>query len=223
MQLRQQGMSLELYTQYTGMTMENVQEHFKGQAETSVKGSLALEAIAKAEAIEVTDEYVEEELKKMSEAALVRRARERLLYSLDRRLHSEKELREKLRQNYPPHIIDAAIDELSRLGLVNDEAFARAFAEQRLHINKKGPYAIVSELILKGVDKQLARIIVDELTSDCDDEYTAALAVAEKYKKDLDTPKGKQRLYGALARRGFSYSVVKRVMQETADITYFEE
>jgi len=66
MQLRQQGMSLELYTQYTGMTMENVQEHFKGQAETSVKGSLALEAVAKAEAIEVTDEYVEEELKKMA-------------------------------------------------------------------------------------------------------------------------------------------------------------
>ena len=66
MQLRQQGMSLELYNQYTGMTMENVQEHFKGQAETSVKGTLALEAIAKAEKIEVTDEYVEEELKKMA-------------------------------------------------------------------------------------------------------------------------------------------------------------
>lgn len=165
----------------------------------------------------------EAELKKLSEAALIRRARERLLYSLDRRLHSEKELRQKLRQNYPPHIIDAAIAELTRLGLVNDEAFARAFAEQRLHVNKKGPYAIVSELVLKGVDKQVARKIVDELTDDSDDEYKAALSVAEKYKKDLDTPKGKQRLYGALARRGFSYSVVKRVMQEAADITYFED
>ena len=173
--------------------------------------------------IEVGIQIDEAELKKLSEAALIRRARERLLYSLDRRLHSEKELRAKLRQTYPPQIIDAAIGELKRLGLVDDEAFARAFAEQRLHINKKGPYAIVSELILKGVDKQLARIIVDELTSDCDDEYTAALAVAEKYKKDLDTLKGKQRLYGALARRGFSYSVVKRVMQEICDVTYFEE
>ena len=67
MQLRQQGMSLELYGQYTGMTMENVQQHFKGQAETSVKGSLALEAIAKKEKIEVTDEYVEAEIAKMAE------------------------------------------------------------------------------------------------------------------------------------------------------------
>lgn len=173
--------------------------------------------------IEVGAQIDEQEIKKLSEAALIRRARERLLYSLDRRLHSEKELREKLRQNYPPHIIDAAIDELSRLGLVDDEAFARAFAEQRLHINKKGPYAIVSELILKGVDKMLARRVVDELTSDCDDEYNAALSVAEKYKKDLDTPKGKQRLYAALARRGFGYSVVKRVMQEVCNVTYYED
>ena len=173
--------------------------------------------------IEVGAQIDEAELKKLSEAALVRRASERLLYSLDRRLHSEKELREKLRQNYPLHIIDAAIDELSRLGLVNDEAFARAFAEQRLHINKKGPYAIVSELVLKGVDKMLARRVVDELTCESDDEYTAALAVAEKYKKDLDTPKGKQRLYGALARRGFSYSIVKKVMNEMAKVTYYED
>ncbi|MBQ7799071.1 MAG: regulatory protein RecX [Oscillospiraceae bacterium] len=173
--------------------------------------------------IEVGAQIDEQQIKTLSEAALVRRARERLLYSLDRRLHSEKELREKLRQNYPPQIIDAAINELSRLGLVDDEAFARAFAEQRLHINKKGPYAIVSELILKGVDKMLARRVVDELTSDCDDEYTAALSVAEKYKKDLDTPKGKQRLYAALARRGFGYSVVKRVMQEVCNVTYYED
>lgn len=173
--------------------------------------------------IEVGAQIDEQQIKTLSEAALIRRARERLLYSLDRRLHSEKELREKLRQNYPPQIIDAAINELSRLGLVDDEAFARAFAEQRLHINKKGPYAIVSELILKGVDKMLARRVVDELTSDCDDEYTAALSVAEKYKKDLDTPKGKQRLYAALARRGFGYSVVKKVMQEVCNVTYYED
>ena len=139
--------------------------------------------------IEVGAEIDEEELKKMSEAALVRRARERLLYSLDRRLHSEKELRDKLRQNYPPHIIDAAI----------------------------------SELIIKGVDKQLARSVVDELTCESDDEYKSALAVAERYKKDLSDPKGKQRLYGALARRGFSYSVVKRVMQEICNVTYYED
>ena len=67
MQLRQQGMSLDLYAKYTGMTPDSLQANFKGQAETSVKSSLALDEIAKAEKIEATDEEVEEELKKLAE------------------------------------------------------------------------------------------------------------------------------------------------------------
>ena len=66
MQLRQQGMSLELYTKYTGTTIDTMKEHFKSQAEISVKGSLALDAIAKAENIEVTDDDIEAEFLKMS-------------------------------------------------------------------------------------------------------------------------------------------------------------
>ena len=66
MQLRQQGMSLEMYTQYTGMTIDSMKEHYKTQAEASVKGSLALDAIAKAEKIEATDADVDAELEKMA-------------------------------------------------------------------------------------------------------------------------------------------------------------
>ena len=163
-------------------------------------------------------------LSSLDEAAQVRRARERLLYSLDRRLHSEKELRQKLFRDYPPKIIDAAIDELKKLGLVDDRAFALWFADQRKRVNKKGPYAVRQELILKGVSKDVAREAVDEAFSDEDDELASALAVAEKYKNDLDTPKGKNRLYGALARRGFGYGVIKKVMQTLcSDLEYFEE
>ena len=163
-------------------------------------------------------------LSSLDEAAQVRRARERLLYSLDRRLHSEKELRQKLFRDYPPKIIDAAIDELKKLGLVDDRAFAIWFADQRKRVNKKGPYAVMRELVLKGVSKDVAREAVDEAFSDEDDEFASALAVAEKYKNDLDTPKGKNRLYGALARRGFGYGVIKKVMQTLcSDLEYFEE
>ena len=57
------------------------------------------------------DEIEASLLSSLDEAAQVRRARERLLYSLDRRLHSEKELRQKLFRDYPPKIIDAAIND----------------------------------------------------------------------------------------------------------------
>lgn len=164
------------------------------------------------------------ELSELSSAALVRRARERLLYSLDRRLHSEKELRQKLRQDYPPHIIDLAIDELAGLGLVDDKAFAKAFAEQRLRVNKKGPYAILQELYQKGIDRETAKEVIDELFAEGDGQLEAARAVSGKYLKNIDTPQGKQRLYAALARRGFNYSVIKQVMREVChNLEEFEE
>ncbi len=67
MQLRQQGMSLDLYSKYTGMTVDSMQDHFKSQAESSVKGTLALSEIAKAEKVEVSEAELEEELKKLAE------------------------------------------------------------------------------------------------------------------------------------------------------------
>lgn len=162
-------------------------------------------------------EIGEEEIPELSKSVLVRRARERLLYALDRRLHSEKELREKLKRDYPPDIIDAAIYELDSLGLINDEAFSRAFCEHRKESLKKGPYAIRQELILKGVSRDIIDIVLDDFFCDEDDEFESAKQVAAKYQNDLDTPKGRQRLFAALTRKGFSYSVIKRVMRALCD------
>ena len=54
-----QGMSLEMYMQYTGQTPETFREQFKEQAEQQLSGSLVLEAIAKKEGIEAGPEEVE--------------------------------------------------------------------------------------------------------------------------------------------------------------------
>lgn len=162
-------------------------------------------------------EIGEDEIPELSKSVLVRRARERLLYALDRRLHSEKELREKLKRDYPPDIIDAAIGELDSLGLINDEAFARAFCEHRKESLKKGPYAIRQELILKGVSRDIIELVLDEIFCDEDSEFESAKEAARKYQNDLDSPKGRQRLFAALTRKGFSYSVIKRVMHSLCD------
>lgn len=163
------------------------------------------------------NEIGEEEIPELSKSVLARRARERLLYALDRRLHSEKELREKLKKDYPPDIIDAAISELDSLGLIDDETFAKAYCEHRKDSLKKGPYAIRQELILKGVDRDIIEEVLSEVFSDEDEEISGAREVAKKYQKDLDTPKGKQRLFAALTRKGYSYATVKKVMREMCD------
>ncbi|WP_379696822.1 trigger factor [Mediterraneibacter gnavus] len=65
--IQQQGLTVEQYFQFTGMTAEKMMEEMRPQAEKSIKTRLVLEAIVKAENIEVSDERVEEELTKMAE------------------------------------------------------------------------------------------------------------------------------------------------------------
>lgn len=66
--IQAQGLSMEQYFQFTGMTAEKMMEELKPQAVTRIQTRLVLEAIAKAENIEITDEKLDEELTKMAEA-----------------------------------------------------------------------------------------------------------------------------------------------------------
>lgn len=66
--LAQQGLSIEQYFQFTGLSMDKLLEQLKPQAEDTIKSRLVLEAVAKAENIEATDADFEEELKKLAES-----------------------------------------------------------------------------------------------------------------------------------------------------------
>lgn len=54
--------------QFTGMTADKMMDELRPQAEKRIKTRLVLEAIAKAENIEITDEKLDEEIAKMAEA-----------------------------------------------------------------------------------------------------------------------------------------------------------
>ena len=66
--IMQQGMSLEQYFQFTGLSEEKMMEEFRPQAEKRIRTRLVLEAVAAAENIEVSDERLDEELKKMADS-----------------------------------------------------------------------------------------------------------------------------------------------------------
>lgn len=65
--LSQQGLTLQQYYQFTNTTEEAMQEQVRPQAAESVKTDLVLETVAKVEGIEVTEDEVDEEMKKLSE------------------------------------------------------------------------------------------------------------------------------------------------------------
>lgn len=64
--LKMQGMNLEMYFQFSGQDEEALKEQMKSDAEKRVLQSLVLEAVAKAEGIEASDEEVEEELSNLA-------------------------------------------------------------------------------------------------------------------------------------------------------------
>lgn len=66
--MQSQGLPLDQYMQYTGMTMDKLKEQFRPQAERNLKTRLVLEEVAKAENIQVSEEAVDAEIKKMAEA-----------------------------------------------------------------------------------------------------------------------------------------------------------
>ena len=65
--LQSQGISFDQYLQFTGSTIEQLQEQMRPQAELRLRTRLVLEAVVAAEKIEPSDDLVEAEIKKMSE------------------------------------------------------------------------------------------------------------------------------------------------------------
>lgn len=66
--IMQQGMTMEQYFQFTGLSEEKMMEEFKPEAEKRIRTRLTLEAIAAAENIEVSEERLDEELQKMADS-----------------------------------------------------------------------------------------------------------------------------------------------------------
>ena len=66
--LSMQGLSWDTYMQYTGLTLDKMMEQVRPQAEDRIKSRIVLEAVAKAEGIQVTDEDRQKEYESMAEA-----------------------------------------------------------------------------------------------------------------------------------------------------------
>ena len=66
--IQSQGLTIDQYLQFTGMTVEKLMEDAKPQAKKRIETRLVLEAIAKAENIEVSEEKVDEEIANMAKA-----------------------------------------------------------------------------------------------------------------------------------------------------------
>ncbi len=164
----------------------------------------------------VGSNITDEQLKQLIEASGEKRAKEKALWLLSSRDHSKRELEAKIRKSSDIDSAKKAVERMEELGLVDDEKFARRYAEQLInvkHLSKKGAKY---KLIEKGIDKDLAEQILEEL--DPDPREHIETLIERKYLRYLSDEKGRRKTVSALQRMGYSWSDIKAVMSN-----YFED
>ena len=85
--MQRQGIAPEMYYQLTGSTEADLHKQFEGEADNRVKTNLVIEAIAKAEGFETTDEEIEAEIKDLAESYNMPEAQVRRVLSEDMLKH----------------------------------------------------------------------------------------------------------------------------------------
>jgi regulatory protein len=134
----------------------------------------------------------------------LRKAMERAGRWLALRQRTERELRARLLQGgFEENIVERALTRLAELKLIDDEAFARQWVEERARRKGLGPRALAAELEAKGISPEVAGAAVEAAAGS--EERRAVEWAQRQLGRVADLPVGKQaqRIRGGLLRRGF--------------------
>ena len=145
------------------------------------------------------------------------RGKEYLLRLLSRRIYSRYEISRKLNnKGYPENIIADLIFWLENNNYINDELFAKMWAQFRLQNKPIGRYKLNQELRLKGIKQDIIQKVIDKTYKEIDELTLARNLIKEKIvsseiKNIRIDPK---KIYNFLLRRGFSIEISKNICDE---------
>jgi len=139
---------------------------------------------------------------------------EKALRYLSFRNRSVKELKTfLLGKGYYPAVVSRILTRLEEVGLLDDRAFAKAWADVRVKSKGMGERLLERELRQKGIKKEAIREAVEGLGDEEERALSLALARVERL-KGLDKETAKRRLAGFLQRKGYSGEVVYDVVRK---------
>lgn len=135
---------------------------------------------------------------------------------LAQRACSKGEIEQKLKNlHYLPETTEMVLYKLEREGFLDDEDFARQWAESRISQGKYGREKIAFELKRKGLSEAQIQNALEG--TDPEQELDSAIRLAQKNwdkrKSDEDPRKAKQKIFGMLCRRGFEYETVRQALE----------
>ncbi|MBN1523267.1 MAG: regulatory protein RecX [Spirochaetales bacterium] len=133
------------------------------------------------------------------------------------RVHSEKEIRQKLvLRGFPQTSIDYTVNYLYKYSWLDDTEFARQWVQSRLRKTGFGRSRLKQELYSKGVHRDIINTVLAE-TYPAETEQDQCRAYLQKISRTASFTQ--EKLIQKLLRRGFAYPVIKKVMASDIDIT----
>jgi regulatory protein len=136
---------------------------------------------------------------------------------LEARPRSIAEIRDRLRRKeFGDDAIEAAIERLSALDMLNDATFARFWVENRQACRPRGASVLRDELRRKGINRDVVETILsdEELTGDeAGRALTLARAALRKYAGAPNRMTFQRRMGGYLQRRGFGFDVIGPIIE----------
>ncbi|MBP3581579.1 MAG: RecX family transcriptional regulator [Clostridia bacterium] len=154
----------------------------------------------------------EETLKQAVFESETKSAFEKASSYLETRMHSKKELADKLiKKGYSKESSNEAINKLEEYHFVDDALFAKQFLEQNGKLSKN---MIKNKLLQKGVPFD---IVNDALSlREEDDEFVVCEKQVQKYlkSKTIENYNDLSKMYASMLRKGFSIDTVKKVSKK---------
>lgn len=166
------------------------------------------------------EEISNERYKQIVEELIYAKARDKAIKLLGYSAKTEKELLQKLEEEYNSEICNTVVEMLKKYGYINDDAYANAYINDSFRFKGWGSNRIKFELKKKGVDENK----IAEAMENADlNEEEKACEILKKRLKGCTTPDYKERAKHTryLASRGFDYEVIKtaflRLTQDNFD------
>jgi regulatory protein len=165
------------------------------------------------EGLRVEQELSDEQIQKLVRLDQFQRCLNAANHYLDYRPRSESELRQRLHQRgFDSETNEAVIARLKDQGLIDDRAFAQFWADNRESFSPRSRWLTRRELKRKGVSDDVIDQVVSPI-DDADSAYRAALGKA-RHLAWAEYEEFRDQLGGYLRRRGFSYEVTDRTIQQ---------
>jgi len=168
--------------------------------------------------LKVEQELSEKEIEKIVKEGEYKKTIDKLLNFASLRPRSEREINSWLRRKKVHESIHKKMFlRLRKLELLDDEKFAKWWIKQRQEFKAKSKRELVFELRSKGIDNNVIKNVIDEAKID-EHENAKKILVKRSYKwQKFEKEESRKKMFEYLARKGFGYNVIRKVVDDFLD------